>query len=57
VFGVSSDEFLNYALINRKEWEQKGENMVKQYLEEYRASFEEQVKVLENCGEEGDCWK
>jgi hypothetical protein len=57
VFGVSSDEFLNYALINRKEWEQKGENMVKQYLEEYGASFEEQVNVMKDGGEEGDCWK
>ncbi|CAB9505272.1 Receptor-type guanylate cyclase gcy [Seminavis robusta] len=36
VFGVSSDEFLNYALINRKEWEQKGEGMVQQYLEDYQ---------------------
>ena len=24
VFGVSSDEYLNYALANRKEWELKG---------------------------------
>jgi len=32
VFGVSSDEFLNYAMINRKEWEQKGEAKVEEYL-------------------------
>lgn len=31
VFGVSSNEFLNYAMINRNEWEQKGEAMVEQY--------------------------
>ncbi|CAB9497323.1 cyclase soluble subunit alpha-3 [Seminavis robusta] len=35
VFGVSSDEFLNYALANRKEWEASGEEMVKRYLATY----------------------
>ncbi|KAG7370377.1 adenylate/guanylate cyclase [Nitzschia inconspicua] len=33
VFGVSSDEFLNYAMANRKEWELKGESIVKGYLQ------------------------
>jgi len=28
VFGVSSDEYLNYALANRKEWEHKGKSIV-----------------------------
>lgn len=28
VFGVSSDEYLNYAMRNRKEWEQRGEAIV-----------------------------
>mmetsp|Transcript_13427 Transcript_13427/g.37784 ORF Transcript_13427/g.37784 Transcript_13427/m.37784 type:complete len:1181 (+) Transcript_13427:148-3690(+) len=28
VFGVSSDEYLNYALRNRKEWEQRGNSIV-----------------------------
>lgn len=28
VFGVSSDEFLHFALANRIEWEQKGEAIV-----------------------------
>ena len=32
VFGVSSAEYLNNAIINRKEWAAKGETMVKQYL-------------------------
>ena len=40
VFGVSSDEYLNYALINRKEWEQKGPQMVEQYLEKYKQIHE-----------------
>jgi hypothetical protein len=29
VFGVSSDEYLTYALQNRREWEIKGESVVK----------------------------
>jgi hypothetical protein len=36
VFGVSSDEPLQYALANRKEWELKGETVVAKYLEKYR---------------------
>jgi hypothetical protein len=28
VFGVSSDEYLSYALQNRNEWEQRGEDLV-----------------------------
>merc|ERR1711976_725100 len=28
VFGVSSDEYLAYAQQNRKEWEDKGQNLV-----------------------------
>ena len=28
MFGVSSDEYLNYALQNRAEWEQRGEGIV-----------------------------
>ncbi len=36
VFGVSSDEFLNYALANRKEWELKGKDIVEGYLQYFR---------------------
>ena len=32
VFGSASDEFLNYALENRKEWERKGEEIVAKYI-------------------------
>ncbi|CAB9514382.1 Receptor-type guanylate cyclase gcy [Seminavis robusta] len=39
VFGVSSDEFLNYASINRKEWEKKGPQMVQKYLKDYEADY------------------
>ena len=32
VFGVSSDEYLNYAVKNREEWEKKGMEVVEGYL-------------------------
>ena len=35
VFGVSSDEYLTYALQNREEWESKGREQVEMYLEQY----------------------
>jgi hypothetical protein len=35
VFGVSSDEYLNYAMENRREWESKGEEAVKKMIEKY----------------------
>ena len=34
VFGVSSDEYLNYAQQNRQEWELKGEGLVAEMLEQ-----------------------
>jgi hypothetical protein len=34
VFGVSSDEYLNYALQNRKEWEARGEECVAEMKQE-----------------------
>lgn len=38
VFGVSSDEFLNYATQNRREWETRGQQIV----EEMVATLEKQ---------------
>jgi hypothetical protein len=35
VFGVSCDEYLNYALENRREWASKGESVVAQYIEKF----------------------
>jgi hypothetical protein len=32
VFGKSSDEYLNYALSNRREWEARGEEVVEEML-------------------------
>ena len=36
VFGVSSDEYLNYASANRQEWVTKGRQVVAGYLEKYQ---------------------
>jgi hypothetical protein len=33
VFGVSSDECLNYAIQNRREWEQRGQQVVEELKE------------------------
>lgn len=33
VFGISSDEYLNYAMNNRNEWEAKGQTIVEEYKE------------------------
>ncbi|CAB9509228.1 Receptor-type guanylate cyclase gcy [Seminavis robusta] len=38
VFGVSSDEYLNYAQQNRSEWVAKGEDIVLSYLASYETS-------------------
>jgi hypothetical protein len=32
VFGISGDEFLNYAIDNRREWEAKGEMIVEELV-------------------------
>jgi hypothetical protein len=36
VFGVSSDEFLNYGIVNRKEWEVKGDSVVAEYMLKFK---------------------
>ncbi len=38
VFGVSSDEYLNYALENRREWAAKGEGLVANMIERSTAT-------------------
>ena len=35
VFGVSSDEYLTYAMKNREEWKERGETIVKEFIESY----------------------
>lgn len=39
VFGVSSDEYLNYAKKNRQEWERKGQEVVESMIEKYREKY------------------
>jgi hypothetical protein len=39
VFGVSGDELLNFAEQNRKEWEEKGQAIVEEMKELYRADI------------------
>jgi 3'5'-cyclic nucleotide phosphodiesterase/Adenylate and Guanylate cyclase catalytic domain len=39
VFGVSSDECLNYAVRNRKEWEEKGQSIVGEMIERIRQQY------------------
>jgi hypothetical protein len=36
VFGVSSDEYLNYAMKNRQEWEARGREVVEEMVEQLR---------------------
>jgi hypothetical protein len=49
VFGVSSDECLNYAMDNRREWESKGKmivsELVSNYLQREREEAEAQAEV------------
>ena len=39
VFGVSSAEYLSYAVANREEWEMKGEKLVADMVEKYQTDF------------------
>jgi hypothetical protein len=39
VFGVSSDEYLNYAQNNLQIWESKGEETVRQFREAARKDY------------------
>jgi len=41
VFGVSSDEYLNYAQLNRDEWEREGASIVEEFKERYYQKFPE----------------
>ncbi|CAB9511970.1 Receptor-type guanylate cyclase gcy [Seminavis robusta] len=41
VFGVSSDEYLNYAESNRSEWEARGQEVVKELAARAKARYEE----------------
>lgn len=46
VFGVSSDEYLDYALANRREWEARGRDVVDRYIQTYvRANHSESSRA------------
>jgi hypothetical protein len=40
VFGVSSDDYLNYAVKNRKEWESRGQETVSEMVESFKKALE-----------------
>jgi hypothetical protein len=48
VFGVSSDEYLNYALANRREWEKKGRVIVASCFERYKKALQDRPQVKNN---------
>ena len=43
VFGVSSDEYLNYAESNLKEWEARGQVVVGELVEHVRKTYEDDI--------------
>jgi hypothetical protein len=49
VFGVSGDEYLNYALSNRREWEGRGDEVVGEMLEKANAIWEKEEGVMVCC--------
>ena len=36
VFGVSSAEYLNYATMNRQEWEERGQEVIAEMVENFK---------------------
>jgi len=40
---VSSDEYLNYAIMNRNEWEKKGRDIIAGYAKKYGNSATEET--------------
>jgi hypothetical protein len=40
IFGVSSDECLNYAVMNRAEWVERGEQITEEMVEEITKELE-----------------
>lgn len=42
VFGVASDEYLNYAMNNRRDWEKRGQDVVARLIEKLSSQFEDE---------------
>lgn len=53
VFGVSSDEYLNYAEKNRKEWEARGMEVVSAMVEKYTNQLSSQEACLDDVQDVG----
>ncbi len=51
VFGVTSDECLNYALENRKEWEVKGQEIVKEMVERVKSQKKTTAALIKKATE------
>ena len=47
VFGVSSDEYLNYALSNREEWVTRGEEVVENMIVQVREKYGAKGGIVE----------
>jgi len=45
--GVSSDEYLNYAIMNRNEWEKKGRDVVAGYVKKYNRDEVDKLDELD----------
>ena len=45
VFGVASDEYLTYAIQNRREWEARGEAVVSEMVERVKTVWEEELET------------
>jgi hypothetical protein len=52
VFGVSCDEYLNYATNNRNEWVNRGEEVVEEMVEKYKDLLPEENKDIHRIEEE-----
>jgi 3'5'-cyclic nucleotide phosphodiesterase len=46
VFGVSSDEYLNYAISNREEWQQRGQAIIEENVLRFSKLIEGDLQVL-----------
>jgi hypothetical protein len=47
VFGVSSDEYLQYAQNNRREWEEKGKEVVEELIEKVKGNPHYQMLIAQ----------
>ena len=53
VFGVSSDEYLQYAQNNRNEWEEKGKEVVDELIEKVKSNSKYQMMIAKKFASSG----